>query len=110
LLLPLKNAGAGGGGFGLVDVTGLLQGDGERRVSQRIFGRENGEGHGRAYRLVELPGVAQGANEAVMGFNVIGIGGDGGAEGSSCFRGLPGSQQVKSMLRERVGGGRIGHG
>jgi len=85
LLLPLEDASTGRGGFGRLDVAGLLQGDGERGVGQRVIGREDGERQGRANRLAELARVAQGADQAVMGLDVGRVGGNGGAKGLGCI-------------------------
>jgi hypothetical protein len=47
--------------------------------------------------LVKLPGVAQGANETMMGFNVVWVGSDGGAKGLGRFRWLAGSEKIESQ-------------
>lgn len=107
--LPLQDTCAACGSFRLRDVAGMLQGDRQRRVGQRVVGSEDGESHGRGDGLVELAGIAQSANQAVMGFNVGWVGGDGGAKRLRCLKGGSGGELVESALGERVGGGRIGH-
>jgi hypothetical protein len=91
-------------------VASLLQGDRKRGVSKRISRREDGKGHGGGNGLVKLAGVAQGANEAVMGFNVGCVGGDGGLKGLGRLRRLAGSEKIESAVGKRVGGGKFGHG
>ena len=110
LLLPLEDAGTGGGGFSLLNVAGVLKGDGQSGVGQRVLRREDGEGHCGCYGVVGLAGIAEGSNEAVMGFDVCGIGGDGGAKGLCGFLGFSGGQQLKGDVGERVGGGCVCHG
>jgi hypothetical protein len=60
--------------------------------------------------LVELAGVAQGANQPVVGLHVGRVGSDGGAKGLGRFRRLVAGQQVKATVGERVGGVSFGHG
>jgi hypothetical protein len=60
--------------------------------------------------LVELTGVAQCANQPVMGLNVGRVGSDGGAKGLGRFRRLVAGEEFKATVGERVGGVRIGHG
>jgi len=112
LNLPLQHAGAGGGGFGLGHVAGSLQADGECCVSQGIEWGEGSERQGGTDGLVELTGIAQGANEAVVGLNMILIDGDGGAKELCGISSIAGGEQVKATLAERFGGGcfGLGHG
>jgi hypothetical protein len=98
LLLPLQDAGAGGGGLSLGDVAGLLQRYRERGVCKRVIRGEDGKGQGGGDGLVELAGVAQGANEAVMGFNVGWVCGDGGSIELGRFRRLAGSEKIESAV------------
>jgi len=85
LKLPLQNAGASSCGFCFRDMAGALQCNGERGVGQRVVGSKDRESHGRGEGLVELAGIAQSANEAVMRLDVCRIGGNGGAEGLGSF-------------------------
>jgi hypothetical protein len=114
LNLPLENASAGGGSLGLRHVAGGLQGDGESCVSQGIGGSEGSERKGGSDGLIELAGVAQGANETVVRFSdcldIFWIGGDGGAKGLCRFSGIAGSEQIKATLGERFGAGSFGRG
>jgi len=91
-----------------------LQRDGEGCVSQGIARGEGGQGQGGGDGLVELTGIAQGANEPVVRLgvrlNIPCIGGDGGAIGLDRFSGLAGGEQVKATLGERFGGGSFGRG
>ena len=68
--LPLEDTGACGGGFRQGDMTGVLQGDGKRRVGERVVGGKDDEGHSGGDGVVELAGIAERANQAVMGFNM----------------------------------------
>jgi hypothetical protein len=110
LELPFENARAAGRRFSFGDSAGILEGDGKRCVSEWVVGGKSGESHGGGDGLVDLAGVAQGSNQAVMGFNVVWVRGDGGSEGMDCFLRLIGGEKVESMLGERVGGGRVVHG
>jgi hypothetical protein len=60
--------------------------------------------------VVYLAGIAQGANQPVVGLHVGRVGSDGGAKGLGRFRRLVAGQQVQATVGERVGGVRIGHG
>ena len=108
--LPLKNARTGGGGFGFRNVAGGLERDGERGVGQGVGRGESDEGQGCADGLLEASGVAEGSDEAVMSFEVRGVGGDGGAEGAGGTGGLADGQQFNAALGERIGGGVVGWG
>jgi len=107
---PLEDASAGGGGFGLGDMAGVLQGDGERGVGERVRGREGGEREGCGDGGFQAAGVAESADEAVVGFDVRGIGIDGGAVGLGCLSRRAVGEQLKGALREGVGGGSVGGG
>jgi hypothetical protein len=112
LKLPFEDAGAGGGGFGLGNVAGGLKRDGERCVGERIGGCEGGEGKRGGDGLLELTGVAESANEAVMRFDlrlaVIRRGGDYGPKGFGGFGGRSSGEQVESLLGKRFGGVGVG--
>jgi hypothetical protein len=110
LSLPLQDAGASGGGFSLRNVAGLLQGDRKRGVGERVSRCEDGKRQCGGDGFVKMTGVAQGANEAVMGFNMGWIGGDGGSKGLGRLRRLTGSEKIESLVGKRVGRGEIGHG
>jgi hypothetical protein len=110
LELSLENACAGGGGFGLGNVAGGLEGDRERGVGQRVGGSESSEGEGGTDGLLQRACVAKGANQPVVGFVVSGIGGDGGAKGLGRSRWLAGCKQGYSVVRERSGGRLVGCG
>jgi len=81
-------------------------------VRKRIGWGERRQREGRAYGLLEPTCVAQGSNEAVVGFDVPGIDGDRGAKGVGrlCWR--PGCEQVDCALAVLFGGegGGVGHG
>lgn len=94
MLFPLQDAGAGGGGFGLGNVAGGLERDGERGVGEGVLGSERGERECGADGLLEMAGVAEGADETVVGLVVVEVGGDGGAEGAGGFVGTAGGEQV----------------
>lgn len=86
-------------------------------MGERIVGGERGERHGRSDGLVELAGVAQDADEAVMRFDEaqsVGLpaGCDGGAKSPGGFGGRVCGEQVEAAIAEGFGGGwiRIGHG
>jgi hypothetical protein len=102
LLLPFEDAGAGGGCLGLGDVAGALESNGKSSVGERVIGGEDREGHGGGDRVVELAGVAEGADETVMGLHVAGIVVNGGAKGRSCLSRLAGGEQVEGALGECV--------
>jgi len=98
LNLPLEDAGARGGGFSLGHVAGGLQADGESGVGQGIRWGQGSERQGSADGLIELAGVAEGANETMVGLDIFFIGGDGGAKGLSGFGGMTVGEQVKAAL------------
>ncbi len=80
MLFPLEEAGAGGGGFSFWNVPGVLEADGECGVGERVLRGEDGKSESDGDGEFELVGVAQGTDEAVMGFDVIGVLVDDGAE------------------------------
>jgi hypothetical protein len=110
LNLPLENAGAGGCGFSLGHVAGVLQGDGKSGVSQRIGWREGCQRQGGGDGCFQPAGVAKDANQSVMGFNIVRLGVDGSTIGRGCCSGLAGSEQVEAALAERFGGESVGCG
>jgi hypothetical protein len=102
LLLPLQNAGASRGGLRFGNVAGLLESDREAGVSQRVVGSECGESERSRNCCLELLRIAQCADEAVMGFDMVVVGGYGLAKGL----GRPGciafGEQTHAALRESV--------
>ncbi len=118
LQLPLKHARLGCGGFSLGNVAGVLEADGECGVSQWIGGRKSGERQCRGDGLLEPAGIAECADEAVMGFDVRGQHGttlgfaerDGGAECFDDLGGRAGGQQVHSLPAESFDFGWLVHG
>jgi len=108
--LPLQHAGAGSGGLGFRHVAGVLQGDGEGSVGERVGGSEGDQGQCCGNGGFKAAGVAQGADQAVVGFNVCRIGGDDGAEGAGCAGRFACGEQVKALLGLRVGSGVVGCG
>ena len=108
--LPLQNAGAGGGGFSLGHVAGMLQRNGEGSVGQGVMGSKRGEGEGGGDGLLEAAGVAQSADEAVMRLDVRRVGGDGGAEGLDRFGWGAGSEQIEPALGKGFGSWSAGLG
>jgi len=115
LNLPLQNPSAGGGGLGLGHVARGLQADGQRRVSQRVSGRERGERQGRGDGLLQPAGVAEGANQPVVRFNTCragrcGIGGNRGAKSLGSLSRRPGSKKIQTTLAELFGSGSFGCG
>jgi hypothetical protein len=63
-------------------MAGVLQGDGEGGVGERIAGSEGDQRESRGNGGFKAARVAQGADQAVVGFNVGGVGGKDGAEGA----------------------------
>lgn len=112
LNLPLQHASAGGGDLGFRHMTGVLQGDGERGVGERVGGGEGDQRESRSNGSFKAAGVAQGADQAMVGFNMSGIDGEDGAEGACGRSGIAGGKQVESALGEQVGSGVVdcGHG
>jgi len=108
--LPLQHAGAGGGGLSFRRMAGVLQGDGEGGVGERIAGSEGDQRESRGNGGFKAARVAQGADQAVMGFNVGGIVGDSGAERAGGLGGFACGEQVKALLGLRVGSGVAGCG
>lgn len=106
---PLEDASAGGGGFGLGDMAGVLQGDGERGMGERVVGGQCDEGHGGGDGVVELASIAQSTHQAVMRFNMACVHGDNSAKGLGGIRRGSFGKQIDSELRERVGCERTGH-
>jgi hypothetical protein len=70
---PLQYAGASRGGFGLWDVSGLLQRDGKSCVGQGIVWRQRSECQCGGNGLLQPALVAKGANESVVRFIEIWI-------------------------------------
>jgi hypothetical protein len=110
LNLPLEDAGAGGSGFSLGHVTGMLQGDGESGVGQRVGGGEGGQRQGGGDGGFQAAGVAQGSNQPVMGFSVFRIDVDGGTKGRGCFSGRAGGELIETALAKYFGGESVGFG
>jgi hypothetical protein len=110
LEFPLEDPGTGGGGLGLRYQAGVLQGDGEGGVGQRVIWGENGERHGGGDGLIEAAGVAQGADQAVVGLDAIRCGGDGGAEGAGRLGRQSGGELVGRLLAKGFGSGGVGWG
>jgi hypothetical protein len=79
-------------------MAGLLQGDGERGVSQRIARGQRCERQSRADGLFQASSVAQCAHQAVMRFNVLGIGGDGRPESLGRQHWLARGKKVETLL------------
>ena len=81
-------------------------------MRQRIGGGERCQRQGRTYGLLKASGIAQGPDEAVVGFDVAGIYGDCGAKGFGRLGWRPGCEQVDCVLAELLGGGGggVGHG
>lgn len=103
LELPLENASARGGCFGLGDVSGCLQRNRKRCVRERIGRCKHGESECSRDRLLRATRVAQGADEAMMGLDVGRIRGNGPTK---CLGGLfrnTLSQKVQALLRECCG-------
>jgi len=73
---PLENACFCSSGFGLWNVTGLLERYGEGGVGQGVVGRESRECQRSPDRLFQTSSIAQRADEAVMCFEVVRIPGD----------------------------------
>jgi len=94
LNFPLENSRAGGSGFGFGDVAGCLQRDGERGVREGIAGRERGEGERSADGGLELSGIAEGADQAMMRIVEVLVGGNGSAEGAGGIGGPACGEQV----------------
>ena len=109
---PLQDACAGGGGFSLRNVPRGLQGNGKRRVGQRVAGGERGEGKRCGDGLLQPSGVAESADEAVVGFKQRRVGGNGSAKGLCGFSRGAGGEQIDSALGEGfcVVGAGMGHG
>lgn len=80
-------------------------------MGERVARGERGECHGRADRLIELAGIAQRANQAVVGFVVRRVVFVSACDSSTkCLRGFggrAGGKQVKpalgGLLGERFG-------
>ena len=94
-------------------------------MRQRVCGREGGQRQGRADGLLQPPGVAEGANQPVMRFNICGAwrrgagsrgarlcGFDcnGGAKSLGSLSRRPGCEQVKPALAVLFGCGNVGCG
>ena len=101
---PLQNARTRGGSLGLRDVAGSLEGDRESGVGERVLGRENRESHCGGDGLVELTGVAESPDQAVMRLDMAGVGGNGGAKGVGCGGWVSGGKQFEAVFAMGVGG------
>ncbi len=104
LNLPFQHASARCCRLRLFDVSGPLQGNGQRRMRQRIVRSQSGESQGRGDRLLQPSGIAQCANQAMVSFNVVWVVCNGRTEGLGCLNRQPGSQQVNAMLGEQFSG------
>jgi len=62
--------------------------------------------------LFELPCIAQGSNQSMMGFELVGVDSERGAKALGCLRRIAGSKLLESLLRKLFGLGEIclGHG
>lgn len=79
-------------------------------MGQRVGRSEGSQRHRGRYGLIELTGIAESANESVMGLDVCGIGGYSCAK---CINGLQwraGGKQGESFFRKRFCGLSIGRG
>lgn len=110
--LPLENAGARGGGFGLGHMAAVLQRNGERRVGERIVWREHGERERGSDGLLVASSVAQGAHQSVMRFNVFRVELNGAAKSSRSADGIAALKQAQARVSLCVGcrGASLGHG
>jgi hypothetical protein len=81
LSLPLEDAGTCGSGFRFGDVAGLLQGNRQCGVGERIVGGKRGERQGCSDGLFEAAGIAESADETVVCLEVIWVSGNGRAKG-----------------------------
>lgn len=100
LELPLENARTSGCGFGFRNMPGGLKRDGKSGVGERVQGRERGEGDRGGEGLIELAGVAEGADKAMMRFDARGVGGDGTSEGKDGLAGCSLGKEIEAALRE----------
>jgi hypothetical protein len=98
LNLPLQYARAGGGGLSFRDMAGVLQRDGEGGVGERVTGSEGDQRESGGDGGFKAARVAQGADQAVVSFNVRGLGGEDGAEGAGGLGGFASGEQVKALL------------
>ena len=98
--LPLQYARSSRSGFGLWDVSGLLQRDGKSRVGQGIVWRQRNEGQCGCNGLLQPAHIAKGANESVVRFIEVWIRHDRRTEAlnSLCSRAF--GELVQSALRE----------
>ena len=100
---PLEDAGAVGGGFGFRDVAGVLKADGESGVGERVLRREDGETQSDGDGGFELAGISQGAHKSVVGFDVIWVEVDDGAEVTGGGLRIVLSEGIVRGLEEGVG-------
>ncbi len=108
LLLPFEYSRTCGGGFGFRNVAALLQRDGKAGVCEGVLRGQHGQGQRDCHSGLELLCVSQGANQAVMGLDMSGIGGDCRAEGPRCGCGVSGGEQVEAVLRKLVAARQVG--
>ena len=102
LNLPLQNARAGRGGLRFGHVPGMLQRNGERGVRQRVGRGERCESQRGGDGLLQAAGVAQSADEAVMGLVIGRVGCDGCAKGLGRLSRRAGGEQVEAALGEML--------
>lgn len=62
-------------------------------MGERVGGSDSCQRHRCGDRLIELAGIAEGADEAVVSLSVRGSGCDGGAKRISGFKGRAGGKQ-----------------
>ena len=98
LNLPLQNPRSGRGGFRFGHVPGLLQGNRECGVCQRIGWGERSESQRSSDGLFQASGVAQSPDEAVVGLEQRRVGCDGFAEGLGRLNRVAGGEQVEAAL------------
>lgn len=104
LLPPLKDARFGCGSFRFWNVPGVLKGDGERGVRQRIVGCERSQCQGCSDGLLQAAGIAQGAHQAVVRVVARFVDSDGGAKGLCRLGGCALCEQVHAFLAKLVRG------
>jgi len=102
-MLPLQNPRARGGSLRLGDVAGLLQGDREAGVRQRILRREHGESQRDGHRGFKLARFPKRPDQTVMGLDMPGVRGNRRPKSPRRATSISRRQQFHSALRKLVG-------
>jgi hypothetical protein len=103
LNFPFQYAGTGRGSFGFRNMAGALQRNGKRGVGKWVIGRQRGEGERSCDGLIELTGISQGADQTVMSFVLLRIGGERLSKCACSAGGIAKRKKIETFPKECLG-------